>query len=340
MIQFIQNKLRSKEVQDIIGLYLKKTDFPKRWVLLTDYCLDAPDKSNVITFVLLHYRNEEEYAALEQRISKLQKSDIKHTRYISNKLMRYLKKLPVFSFSFILDNRDKLFGDTVAEQQKTVIDNLVAFKDCFQAWLKGASNRDICNYYKESIKKIDAQIKVVMKGKKIKLHEDILLTASLGALYTAEILKNIPSLEIVGWLPDRDKITQSCDEIAIPVFHCMLHNCLGGRNVVFPVANPKMNGTPFYDVLNRIPDDICAAIADYDFWHPLVSKEKFSHVLHELMSGNSFVRVHRLCKDATGYNFSTMCIETNLWMSIKFYMQTAVRELKKKKKKVKSSICK
>lgn len=339
MIRFIQNELRSKDVQDIIGSYLKKTDFPKRWILLTDYCLDAQDKSNVITFVLLHYQNEGEYAALEQKISILQKSDIKHTRYISNKLMRYLKRLPVFSFSFILDNRDKLFGDTVEEQQKAVIDNFVAVKDCFQVWLKGAPNRDICNYYKESIKKIDAQIKVVMKGKIIKLHEDILLTAFLGALYTAEILKNVPNLEIVGWFPDRDKITQSCDGIAIPLFHCMLHYYLGGRDVVFPVANPKMKGAPFYDVLNRIPDNICAAVADYNISYPSVSKKKFSHVLHELMAGNDYVRIHSLYKDSTSFHFSTICYRTNLLMSIRFYLQTAVRELTGFAKKMKSRIC-
>jgi hypothetical protein len=53
----------------------------------------------------------------------------------------------------------------------------------------------------------------------------------------------------------------------------MLHNCLEGRDVQFPVADPKINGTPFYDALNRIPDDICAAIADYHFSHPSISKE-------------------------------------------------------------------
>ena len=116
MISFIQSELSSKEVQNIIGLYLHQIGFPKRWILLTDYCLDAPDKSNVISFVLLHYKNEREHADLEQKILRLQKSDIKHTRYISNRLMRYLKKLPVFSFSFILNKRNILFGDTVKEQ--------------------------------------------------------------------------------------------------------------------------------------------------------------------------------------------------------------------------------
>ena len=338
MIKFIQNELRSKEVQDIIGLYLQKTEFSKKWILLTDYCLDAPDKANVITFVLLHYRNEVEYTALEQIIHKLQKSDIKHTRYISNRLMRYLKKMPIFSFSFILDKREKLFGDTIKEQQKEVINNLIAIKDCYQTWLRNASNVDISNYYQVTIKKLDAQIRMTSQGKKIKMHEDILLTASLGALYTAEILKGISDLEIVGWLPDRDKITQSCNEIAIPIFHCLLHNCLKDRDVKFPVADPKMNGIPFYDALNRIPDDICAAIADYDFSHPSISMEKFSHVLHELMAGNPYVRVHRLYRNSTSFHFSTLCYKSNTWMSIRFYMQTAVREVTGFLKRMKSAI--
>lgn len=97
MIEFIQNELRMKDIQSIIKLYLQKTEFPKKWILLTDYCLDAHDKSDVITFVLLHYKNEMEYTALEQKILKFQKSDIKHTRYISDRLMRYLKKMHIIA---------------------------------------------------------------------------------------------------------------------------------------------------------------------------------------------------------------------------------------------------
>lgn len=327
MISSVQGELRSKEAQDIIGQYLQKTDYPKKWIVLTDYCLDAQDKSNVITFVLLHYNNEKEHIELEQKIIKLQKSDIKHTRYISNRLMRYLRKLPVFSFSFILDKRDKLFGDTPAEQQNAVTDNLIVVRDCFQMWLKTALNTDIASYYQKSIKDLDKHIKLVSNGKKINAYEDILLTACIGALYTAEILKDIHGLEVVGWLPDRDKITQSCDEIVILIFHCMLYNCLGGKDIVFPVADPKIKSTPFYDALNRIPDDICAAIADYDFAHPDISKEKFCHVLHELMAGNPFVRVHKLFKDDKGFHLINLYYETTLWMSIKFYSQTAVREV-------------
>lgn len=327
MIQSIKNQLEEKEVQDIFEAYLQKTDYPKKWIVLTDYCLDNPNKANVITFVLLHYKNEKEHTELEQKILKLQKSDIKHTRYISNSLMRYLRDLPVFSFSFILDKRELLFGDTPAAQKKAVVENLIAVRDCYQQWVNTAPNTDIANYYQESIKDLDGEIKQVSNGKKYNGHVDILLTAALGTLYTAEILKNVPGLEVVGWLPDRDKITQSCGGIAIPIFHCMLHNHLGGKDVKFPVADPNIQGKPFYDALNRIPDDICAAVADYTFAHPGISKEKFSHVLHELMAGNPFMRVHRLYKDLTGYHFSTLFYNTNLWKSIMFYLRTAVREV-------------
>lgn len=340
MIEFIQKELRKQKVRDVIEEYLKKTGYPKKWVLLTDYCLDDPNKANVITFVLLFFRSEEEHVAMEQKILKLQKSDIKHTRYISNRLMRFLRKMPVFSYSFILDDRVKLFGDTAADQQKAVETNLTAIRDCYQAWLKAAPNNDVVNYYQTNIKKLDAQIKIVSQGKKIGQHVDILLTTALGALYTAEILKNVPDLQIVGWMPDRDKITQSCNEIAIPIFHCMLYNLLGGKDVQLPVADPKITGKPFYDAMNRIPDDICAAVADYDFSHPGITKEKFSHVLHELMAGNPYVRVHRLTKDATKYHFSTLCYKTTLWMSVKFYFQTAVREVNGFVKRVKSGFCK
>lgn len=207
---------------------LRKQIILKKWILWTDYCIDASNKADVISFVLIPYKNKEEHDEIVQTIKKLQKSDIKHTRYISNKLMRYLKKLPIFSFSFILDERDWLFGDSSTEQKQEILDNLNSIKSCFQKWLSNAPDNNSNNaYYQDTINKLDAQIKVVSLGKKIELHEDILLTTSLGAIDTAEVLRNIRDLEIVGWFPDRDKITQSCNEIAIPLFHSMLYNALG-----------------------------------------------------------------------------------------------------------------
>lgn len=339
MFRFIQNNLRTEDVEAIIDSFLKITKNPSKWILLTDYCIDAPYKANVVTFVLIHYKNEVEYNTTMQTIAKLQKSDIKHTRYISNRLMRYLKKLPIFSFSFIIDNRDKLFGDTEAEQKKTIIDQLDSIKSCFQKWLSNAPKNSIKEYYQDSIDRLDKQIKVVSQGKKIELHEDILLTTSLGAVYTAEILRSVPELEIIGWFPDRDKITQSCNEIAIPLFHCMLYNALGGRDFIFSAVQPQIKGTPFYDVLNRIPDDICAAIADFEFVKSSISKEKFSHVLHELMAENPFVRVHRLSKDASEFHFNTVYYKTDLMLSLIFYWNTMLREIFGFFYKMKNIIC-
>lgn len=340
MIRFIQNKLRTEESAEIIDSYLKKTDYPKKWILLTDYCIDASNKADVISFVLIPYKNKEEHDEIVQTIKQLQKSDIKHTRYISNKLMRYLKKLPIFSFSFILDERDRLFGDSATEQKQEILDNLNSIKTCFQKWLSNAPDNSNNAYYQDTINKLDAQIKVVSQGKKIELHGDILLTTSLGAIYTAEVLRNIPDLEIIGWFPDRDKITQSCNEIAIPLFHSMLYNALGCRDFICPVAQPIIDGKPFYDELNRIPDDICAAIADYEFSKPSISKEKFSHVLHELMAENKFVRVHRLSKDGSDFHFGTICYKKNLWLSIIFYWYTLLREISGLFYKTKNMICK
>ena len=50
-------------------------------------------------------------------------------------------------------------------------------------------------------------------------------------------------------------------------------------------------------------------------------------MLHELMADNPFIRVHRLYKDTSSYHFSTQYYKTNIWMSIRFYLQTAVREM-------------
>ena len=68
------------------------------------------------------------------------------------------------------------------------------------------------------MKKIDQQL-APLNGKNpdIKLLNDILITAFLGAYVSVKVLEKLP-IEIFGWFSDRDKVISGKDNIIVPIF--------------------------------------------------------------------------------------------------------------------------
>lgn len=326
--QLLDKRFNSPENLSKIDDFLKKAGYCRKWMLYGDYCLDDAKKANnVVTFVLMPYLSNSEYKKLERKIGKWQRTDIKKTRHIKYKLLRYLRKSPTCSISFILNDRQYLLGDSDADQRKNVVDRLTEVKKGFQTWLSNASNKDIVAYYQESINKLNSQIKVLGWKKNIKPYIDIILVTYLGAYISAAFLNRLPSLDVFGWFPDRDRITSSSDNIAIPLFHYFQYNLLNAQQYQFCTLDPNSKSVPFYDVENRIPDDICGALADYNISNNKVSKDKFAEVLQALIADNRFVWVYRLYRESNIMHLGEIDIKTTTWQSIKFDLKSRIRSI-------------
>lgn len=297
-IELLKQEFEKEEMKAQVQDFLKMASYSPKWMLYSDYCLDDKYKPNdVLSFVLVPFISEEKCQELDKTISETQPVDIKHTRSISSEFMSYIKEQAVMSFSFIVNDRQQLFGADEAEQVKTVEKILANLKDTFIRWRDNAINQEMKDYYAECVTKIKNQQREIFLKKKVKDQIDVLLITLLGAYYTASILKQLPNIQIFGWFPDRDKTNETCDGLAVPFFNALQYGYLDAKQYLFCAGKPDAKSVPFYDNENRIADVICGTLADYNIQDNLISKDKFDEVLQGLMADNMFVKVYRLFVD-------------------------------------------
>lgn len=300
-----------EELVASIDQFLEKSGYSGKWLLYSDYCLDDHNKPNdVLSFALIPFLDENIYQALDEAIHTYQPKDIKKSKEVNETFLKILKEFPIFSFSFILDDRKLLFGDTGSERVDTVISVLNEIKQNFEAWRKNADEEnEVVLYYDETIKKLKTQIHRVEQKKDTSLISDIILIALLGGVYASKILKRLPNLDIIGWFPDRDSSNEGCDNIIVPIYNTIVYNRIQNRHTRWAVTMPDTSKKPFYDNENRIVDYICGTIADYDLQSNKVSKDKFCTVLEDLLADNPNVRIYRVISSKNPLQIGSITIE-------------------------------
>lgn len=310
-IELLKLVFEKDEMKSQLQEFLKRASYSPKWMLYSDYCLDDKNKPNdVLSFVLVPFISEEKYHELEQKIKETQPVDIKHTRSISSEFMDYIKTQAVFCFSFIVNDRQILFGSDEAEQVKNVGQILNGLKAVFVRWRDNAENEQQREGYNDTITKINKQLREIFLKKKVKDQIDVLLITFLAAFYSASILKQLPDIQIFGWFPDRDKTNETCEGLVVPIFNALQYEYFGARQYRFCAAKPDSKFIPFYDNENRIADIICGTLADYNLQENLISKDKFDEVLQGLMADNMFVKVYRIFVEGDRTHLGTILIKT------------------------------
>lgn len=318
-LAILNSQLESEEMVVEIQQFLEKASKVSKWMLYSDYCLDDPKKPNdVITFVLVPYLNNDEYQALDNKIKETQPKDMKKSRDVNIDFLSYIKQQAILSFSFIVNGRQLLYGNTEKEQIDAVVKTLESIKKLHETWRDSAENNDVEEYFKEIVQKLKRQVAEISQRKNVKIHMDILLITLLGAVYTAAILKHLPKLKIFGWFPDRDKTNEACDQIAVPIFNAVQYKCLNSCQYKFLAMVPNSAVVPFYDNENRIADIICATVADYNIKANKVSANKFIPVLRGLMADNNMMKVYRLHVENEKAHVGSILIYRSFWKDMLF----------------------
>lgn len=152
-INLLKKEFKSEEMQKTVNAFLAKASFSSKWLLYSDYCLDDNSKPNdVITFVMLPFISVSEYQEIDKKLGETQPTVIKHAKSVDEEFMDLIKQKAVFSFSFIVNDRQRLFGDTEEEQINTVQQLLTNLKDTFATWRNNAKEGAPIDYYKNSVK--------------------------------------------------------------------------------------------------------------------------------------------------------------------------------------------
>lgn len=291
-----------EEIRNVITEYQKKNSKISKWLMFSDYCLDDKNKSNdVMTFVLMPFESEAKHSEMQQKIHKMQPSDIKNTNTVNETFLSYLKSANVLIFSFVLDDRKHFLAPSHNQCLDGIKGTLQTICDCYEGWKKTADNEDILKHYEEVVDTIKHQLATLNgKNPNIKLLNDILITAFLGAYVSAKVLENL-SIEIFGWFSDRDKVISGKDNIIVPIFNYFQHNMLGGKQFKFCTFTPDDKVKPFFDDFNRIADVVTGAIADYNLEEDYITADKFNKVLIHLLADNKQVFIFRIYKIDDNY---------------------------------------
>lgn len=275
------------EIEDVVANFQHRNLYKDKWLLFSDYCLDDKNKANdVMTFVLMPFESEEKFLEMQEQIKSMQPSDIKKTDTINKDFLLYLKNESVLTFSFVLNARKHFFGQSHSQRVQNIKATLQIIRDCYEGWKKTADNNEIQEYYDDAIRKFNRELAQLNgKNSNIKLLNDILITAFLGAYVSVKVLEKLP-IEIFGWFSDRDKVISGKDNIIVPIFNFYQHNMLGVRQFQFCTFTPNDKIKPFYDDFNRIADVVVGAIADYNMKEDYITSDKFNTVLVDFLADN------------------------------------------------------
>lgn len=301
---------KKSEISDVIAEFQCKNSSYSKWMMYSDYCLDDKTKANnVMTFVLMPFVNEAKYVEMQQKIHDMQPSDIKKSNTVNGDFLSYLKSENVLTFSFVFDDRKHFLAPSYDQCLQCVKKTLQAISRCYEAWKLTADNEDVRKYYDEVVKKINQQLESLSgKSPNIKLLNDILITAFLGAYLSAKVLENLP-IEKFGWFSDRDKVISGKDNIIVPIFNYYQHNMLGGRQFLFCTFTHDDRVEPFFDDFNRIADVVTGAIADYNMEKDYVTSEKVKTVLKNFITNNKQVLIFRFHKIDDKYHVGHIIME-------------------------------
>lgn len=299
------------EIEDVVADFQHKNSDNDKWLLFSDYCLDDANKANdVMTFVLMPFGSEKKFLEMQEQIKTLQPADIKKTDAINKDFLSYLKHEGMLTFSFVLNDRKLFCGQSHSQRVQNIKDTLQIIQGCYEGWKTTADNKEIQEYYDDTIKKFKRElIKLNGKNPNIKLLNDILITAFLGAYVSVKVLEKLP-IEIFGWFSDRDKVISGNDNIIVPIFNFYQHNMLGGRQFRFCTFTSDDKVIPFFDDFNRIADIITGALADYNIEDNLITADKFNTVLVDFLADNKQSLTFRIYAADNGHHVSQIIMHS------------------------------
>lgn len=243
--------------------FLEQNPSVTKWHISADFCLHDEDRpNNVFAFSIIPY--DAMFDEIKDEIQKSIPRDWKKSKIISPEVIKFLHDKRRFHFAFILPLAPQVFynGDgsdplAIARESVSMIVNALIKQD-----RPGDSLRRLRALKQES----------QANRFNVELLSDLFLLSDFFCFITL-ILARERRIEMVGWLPDRDKMTTWCEGV---VFDVGVQNLIGLAehfSIAIPDGGPLIAvPTPdagkeamWYDELVRLPDYVAGVLAAWNF---------------------------------------------------------------------------
>jgi hypothetical protein len=143
---------------------------------------------------------------MQAEIRRIAPKDVKQNKNIDAEVLGYLRSAQRFSFCFVV-NKDCKWFHGLAEARQAIDNSLVMMRH----WKDADQQQDVIKRFE--VLREDARA----NSFNVKLFGHMVLMNSLAAV-TACLLVKHGAPEIIGWFPDRDKMTSSYKAIADELF--------------------------------------------------------------------------------------------------------------------------
>lgn len=249
------------------------------WTVMSDYCLDNPQKYDCITFTISPILGQIEPVA--NFFNRKLPRDIKQIRRFSQEECEFLRRVPFFSLVFLINDKKRFF-------------NIELFKeDIHQLQKSSLIPKEFC----QRLRKFELTLK--SKCQPIKTLQNLSLVSFIfGKIVEFLCVKHYT--EEIHWFPDRDNIMQIGNGIIKEISNIQCTNSIAGR-VKYPKIriggeNPKTHQFLF-EPYTRYPDIITGIFSSIDFEAQLADKEKHIQGLKEIVIDNPHIVVFSFTPD-------------------------------------------
>lgn len=261
-----------------------------KWMVYSDYIIgDKNKKSDVITFSFVPYLSG--FDSFEKTVEISSFKDVKKLSRVNLEFLNLIKYSPILNVSIML-NRDRKIAYNGSEKD-AILRSFDGLQEMVQHWQENEPESP------EKYRAIFRDLMFIRRELKqnktnIRLIRDIYIVASIAAYLMFEVTKTI-DVDLMGWFSDRDdllnyKSSQLDTPTIFRLTHILYHVFCENKgidsknNPIFFL--PEREGKVSYDAMLRIPDIICATLADYDFDKEKFSHAKFTPILETLFASN------------------------------------------------------
>jgi hypothetical protein len=270
-----------------------------KWLIAADFVIGADDRANDV-FAISVIPYDDDLPSIMSEIEKASAGqDLKKTRDLTKPMVSYLRSPRRFHFGFVANRgRHKHIVPDVAAARK-VLDTEIAR---MRAWRDASAQTATISAFTALRRRADAN------NFNVKLFSDMILLAVLmGTVGT--LLHLDGRAEIVGFFPDRDKMTEAYDGIALRELTIVDMSSFVDRRrlpharTTIGVQGENANGALWFDSLVRIPDFVAGALAAtrLDLEKTVSQKEKHARLIREVFADNDNLLVMRVDLNASSH---------------------------------------
>jgi hypothetical protein len=279
----------NKSAKDPFIRFFQKNRHIADWTVFTDYAFyDKKKNADVLVFSFVPYVQDFNGAAAV--IDKASFKDIKHLNRVNKHFLKLIRDNTIFNVAIILGRERRL---CFSDEPGALLHAFDALTRMVEEWCVTTPSRSK-RYFSllADLQLVRRELKT--KNPNLKIVRDIYITSTLAAYLLFEASKANNSRK-VGWFSDRDSLLHYRsgalkDPLMISLTHALYHvfqeNHLDRSRAELMFGIPEKDGKVWYDAFLRIPDLICATLADYDPGLNEFTHQKFVPVMEDLLADN------------------------------------------------------